>query len=150
MKIEKILKKLDKHRGKSAETSELSTSWSLKACEETYIDFSESKITTLEEIIEQELSKETLESILESIYLFKSPEIFGLRTGMDIDYKNNIIYKITGEIGEKLHISYHNGDFHYVTEKPKRINSKAELKASLGRSLHTNDMGKTMKEVKKL
>ena len=126
--------------------------------EKLYLYYSESKKTQLLVLLEEgvedyndlENSKVLIEDLYKNRKLFESREEMGLNSS-NYPNINGIIYTLIGEIGETQYVMSIDNDLYYFTEPDALLNlSYEEMKERRCRSLHTNDMGKEMTEIKRL
>jgi len=126
--------------------------------EKLYLYYSESKKTQLLELLEEgvedyndlESSKDLINDLYKNMDLFESREEMGLNSS-NYPNINGIIYTLIGEIGETQYVMSIDNDLYYLQKGDVMFDlSYEEMKERRCRSLHTNDMGKEMTEVKRL
>jgi len=126
--------------------------------EKIYLYYSESKKTQLLELLEEgvedyndlESSKDLIDDLYRNRDLFESREEMGLNSS-NYPNINGIIYTLIGEIGETQYVMSISDELYYLQEDDAMLDlSYEEMKERRCRSLHTNDMGKEMTEIKRL
>ena len=156
MSIEKKYKRLLKKQENFADTQDLLDLLSIDLIEKLYLNYVESKKVQLQELLEEidvndlKSSKKVIKELYKIIDSFKSGEKMGLNSS-NYPNVNGIIYTLIGEIGETQYVMSIDNELYYLQESDfDRDISYDQMKAERCRSLHTNDMGKEMTEIRRL
>ena len=158
MTLREKFEKLRNIEDNMADTDDLLSSLKEKHNEKLYLYYSESKKTQLCELLEEgvedyndlESSKDLINDLYKHRKLFESSEEMGLNSS-NYPNVNGIIYTLIGEIGETQYVMSIDDELYYLQEEDfDRDISYAEMKKERCRSLHTNDMGKEMTEIRRI